>query len=158
MPRRREPGKALGVVLNQVARTRPLKPPNRLPRRLRRPRHLPALQTTRDRRVSHPEFRSDQPWAPTRPGSGFADPVMNELADPARLPNRCRGPVCGPRARRPISIAGLSVAIDPELHRRNADSAPIGGLSTRKTFNKAFLDQLNTLPTGQPPTLVLHPG
>jgi hypothetical protein len=46
-----EPGEALDVVLDQVPRTGPLKPPNLIARRAGSPRQAAALQTPRDSRV-----------------------------------------------------------------------------------------------------------
>jgi hypothetical protein len=158
VPGPQEARQALGVHLQQIAGTRPLIPADRLARCARRAAHLPAGQTARDRRVRQPELGGEQPWSPARPPARLTDTVMPLLADPRGLVMGRRGAILGPRAGRPLRVAGRAVAVDPVLHRRDAHATPGRGLASRQALLKTLLDQLDTLPSRQPPTLVWHPG
>jgi hypothetical protein len=50
------------------------------------------------------------------------------------------------------------MTIDPVLNRRNADVPEFRRFAAALALPKAKVDELDTLPTGQPLTLVLHPG
>jgi hypothetical protein len=153
-----EAGQALGVHLQQITGARPLIALDGLARR-RRPARQPAPhQAARDRGVRHPELRSDQPRTPTGPPARRTHAVMDLLADASRLTMRRRGMIGRPRPGRPLGVARGAVAADPVLHRRDAHAPPRRGLVTTKPMLQTELDELDPLPTGQPPTLVLHPG
>jgi len=156
--RAREAPQALGVHLQQVAGARPLKPTDLLTRRRRHPRHAATGQAARHGRVRHLKLGGDQPRAPARPRTRLADAVMHALAAAPRLMMWRGRAILGPRARRPLTVAGRAIAPDPVLHRRDAHAPPGRGLPPREPSIQAELDELDALPARQPPTLVMHPG
>jgi hypothetical protein len=82
---------------------------------------------------------------------------MGGLADPAGLIMRPRGPILSPGAALALDITGIAIALDPVLHRRDADMAIARRFAARHPSIKTSNDQLDTLPSRQPPTLAVHP-
>jgi len=158
VPGRAEARQALGVHLQQIAGARPLKPPHRLARRARPARHPAPREAARDGRVRHPELGRDQPRAPTGPLARLAEPVMDRLADTGGPALRCRGAIGRPRPGHALRVAGRAIAPNPVPHRRHTHAPPGRRLAARATLLQTELDELDPLPGGQPPTLVLHPG
>src|SRR5690606_10390005 len=109
-------------------------------------------------RVRHPQLAGDQPRPPAGPPARLAHAVVDLVADAAGLAVRRRRAIVGPGARRALGRLGATVALDPVLHRRDAHASPGRGLATRETALQTELDELDALPSRQPPTLVLHPG
>jgi hypothetical protein len=104
------------------------------------------------------ELGGDQARSPARPPALLADAIVVGLAPHRRAAARTRGARLGPGARAPLGLCGLSVAVDPVLDRGGRDPTLGRGLASGHPLLKALVDQLCSLPTGQPPTLALHPG
>src|SRR5262249_12453629 len=129
-----------------------------LPRHLGRTRNATPRKAARNRGVGHPHLRGDQPRPPASASAHAANTVVVPGAGQTRLTTRRRRAIIGPRARAQLIRTRRPAALHPVLHRRDADAPPGRGLAARHALLLALRDQLDPLPSGQPPTLVLHPG
>jgi hypothetical protein len=105
-----------------------------------------------------PNCEAINPRAPTGPLPCFTDTVVNRWATQSRLILRGARPAIGPRTRRDLLRCRGAPAVDPEPHRRDTHATPLRGLPAAHCALQAQLHQLDSLPSGQPPTLALHPG
>lgn len=83
---------------------------------------------------------------------------MDLLASPSRLAMRRRRAILREGPADALGLTGLAEALDPVLHRRDADPAIARRFAARHPPIKTQTDQLDALPTRQPLTLVEHPG
>jgi hypothetical protein len=157
MARPCEARKALGVQLQQVAWARPLEAAQLVAGRLGSAREPAPLEAARDGRVRDLERRGEQARPPAGAASGLADALVELLRRQPRLALRRRWPIAGPAPRAPLLLGRLAEAVDPVLHRRGRHAPPGGGLAAGHSLVHALLDELDALPSGQPPTLVRHP-